>query len=293
LRLRATRSRDIRAGNIAELFSPPFISRPSLVTSSGSVAVNQVRSGDPNLRPEIADTFTAGVVYRPAWLPGLNLSVDYFSIKINDSVQQLTVQQTFDQCNAGSTIACSQISLVNGFYTISTPFLNLAELRTRGVDADLSYRTSLGRGQLQIRGVFSYLDTLSTKLPGVPLVERAGDIGVSGTPRFAGNLSVSYDISSLNVMVQERYIGSGNIDNTFAPGSIASNHVPAVFYTDVTVRVGIGREKRMEMFFTVNNLFNKNPPIAPNLPAGLWRATNFSLYDVAGRYMTMGAKVKF
>jgi outer membrane receptor protein involved in Fe transport len=293
LRFRVTRSRDIRAGNIAELFSPAFISRPSVLINGATTAVNQVRVGDPNLRPEKADTFTGGVVFSPRWLPGLNLSVDVFDIRINGAVQQLTAQQTFDQCAAGSTLTCAQISLANGLYTVRTPFLNLASLKTRGVDIDLSYRTRLGDGQLQFRGIFSYLDRLSTELPGVPAVERAGDVGVTGTPRYSGNLAVTYGLPNVDIMVQERYIGSGKLDNTIPAGVIDRNYVPSVFYTDATVRFRVGDQGRFEFFMTVNNLFNTDPPLAPNIPSGLYRATNFSLYDVLGRFYTAGARVRF
>jgi iron complex outermembrane receptor protein len=293
LRFRATRSRDIRAGNIAELFTPQFVTRPTVLINGSSTSVNQIRSGDPSLRPEKADTFTAGVIYTPSWLRGFNMSLDVFDIKIKDAVQQLSAQQTFDQCAAGSVVTCAQISTANGLTSVRTPFLNLASLRTRGVDLDLSYRAALGAGQFSIRGIFTYLDELSTRLPGVAKVDRAGDIGITGTPRFSGNLVVGYDVSNVSLLLQERYIGPGKLDNTFLPGMIADNHISAVFYTDVTARVRTGPKKDLELFLTVNNLFDKDPPIAPSIPVGLYRATNFSLYDAFGRYITVGAKVIF
>jgi outer membrane receptor protein involved in Fe transport len=84
LRLRGTRSRDIRAPNLAELFQAgnnlnQTINDPVL---NRSYSVQQFASGNPNLAPEKADTTSAGIVYRPKWLPGFGISVDYFDIKI-------------------------------------------------------------------------------------------------------------------------------------------------------------------------------------------------------------------
>jgi outer membrane receptor protein involved in Fe transport len=43
----------------------------------------------------------------------------------------------------------------------------------------------------------------------------------------------------------------------------------------------------------VNNLFGKTPPVVPTAIAGDYRPTNFSLYDVMGRYMNLGVRVRF
>ena len=80
LRLRATRSRDIRAGNLAELFTPvstaTTLGLRNPITGDSSPALVETR-GNRSLDPEEADTVTAGVAYFPDWASGLKLSVDY------------------------------------------------------------------------------------------------------------------------------------------------------------------------------------------------------------------------
>ncbi len=84
LRLRATRSRDIRAANINELFSgqSQFTNTITNPLTNFSATTRQLTGGNPDLTPEEADTLTAGFVYqaqldsRPAFLRRLVLDRD-------------------------------------------------------------------------------------------------------------------------------------------------------------------------------------------------------------------------
>jgi iron complex outermembrane recepter protein len=295
LKLRATRSRDIRAANINELYSPA-------VNTGGFVFVNNVstrwsgkRSGNPALEPEVADTTTVGIVYRPSWLTGVGFSVDFYDIALEGAISQLTAQQTIDACAAGSAIACSVISAdPAGGLVIDSPTLNLSEVKARGVDLEATYTTSLGAGRLGFRFLASYLDKLETTTPGAPAIDRAGDIGISGTPRWSGNLQLTYTRGDWDVFVQERYTGAGKVDSVAAPNLLADNTVGAQWYTDFTIRRRLdGWGGKLQLFATVNNVFGNEPPIVPTSPYGTFRATNFSLYDVYGRYMTVGARLGF
>src|SRR5690606_14274657 len=92
LRLRITRSRDIRASNLGELFTPTAV----LVTNvrdprtSAVMPVPVTTQGNRSLAPEKADTLTAGVVLQPNWIPGLRLSVAYYDISIDGQIGSLS-----------------------------------------------------------------------------------------------------------------------------------------------------------------------------------------------------------
>lgn len=293
LRLRFTRSRDIRAANVSELYTGPVSIQGTVLYNNMTTAFIGRRSGNPNLAPERADTLTAGAVFKPGFLPGFNLSVDYYNIKLNGAIAQLTPQQTIDQCNQGFQPACAQITN-NGQLTLLIPTLNLSSIKTSGVDMEALYSIKLGGGDLKLRGLLTYLDKYETTLPGTAPIERAGDIGTTGTPRWSGTLSVNYVAGPVDLFAQERFIGSGKIDTTAAAGTFADNHVGAVWYTDVTARFSApGMGGTGQFFLTVNNLFNRQPPIVPTIPYGGYRSTNFALYDVIGRYFTFGFQAKF
>jgi outer membrane receptor protein involved in Fe transport len=293
LRLRATRSRDIRAGNVIELFQGESRTLQIAIINGTTAEVRNIRSGNPNLDPERADTFTVGAVYRPSWAPRLGLSVDFFDIKVAGAIFQLSTQQTIDQCAAGSQLACAQISTDASGFVVRTSTLNLASVKTRGIDVEASYSFDLGAGRVRLRGLLSYLDRLETTVAASTPVDRAGDIGIAAAPHFTGNLMIGYDRGSFSVDLQERFIGPGKQDVTFAPGVIADNTIGAVFYTDLSARMRFGPDDRFEVFGSLNNLFGKTPPVVPTAIAGDYRPTNFSLYDVMGRYMSLGARVRF
>jgi outer membrane receptor protein involved in Fe transport len=294
LRFRGTRSRDIRAANVSELYTPPVGTQGTVIYNGTSTFYLGKRSGNPLLEPEKADTTTLGVVYRPSWLPGFNVSVDYFNIDLKGAIAQLTAQQTVDQCAAGNAAVCSQMRFQGGQLIIDGPSLNLSQIKTRGVDVEASYSVPIGQGRLSLRALGSYLDKLETQTPGSAPVDLAGDISVGGTPHFTAAFSALYAADIGQIYVQERLIGAGKVDNTFTPTTIADNHVPAILYTDVTVRANIHQgNEQLQVFMTINNLFNKEPPIVPSIPYGGYRATNFSLYDVVGRYITFGVSAKF
>ena len=90
LRFRATRSRDIRAPTLYELFAAPSqtIVRATDTLTNTANSVPQVTLSNPSLKAEIGNTFTAGVVWKPA--RNLSLSVDYYHIKISDAITQVT-----------------------------------------------------------------------------------------------------------------------------------------------------------------------------------------------------------
>lgn len=294
LRFRATRSRDIRAANIAELFSSPVSTQGTVISNGASTAWLGKRSGNRDLQPEEADTTTVGAVYRPSWFPGLNLTLDYFDINLKGAITQLTAQQTVDQCAASFAPACAQISTINGQLFIQIPTLNIASIQTRGIDFEASMVKPVASGQLRLRTLVSYLDKLETSFPGVAPIDRAGDIGLSGTPHWTANLTASYAADNFEVFVQERYIGPGKVDNAATPTTFSDNSVKAVAYTDLTLQFNVKlAASDVQLFGTINNLFDKQPPIVPTIPYGAYRGTNFSLYDVVGRYMTVGARMKF
>lgn len=304
LRLRATRSRDIRAAGIAELFTASqqtagLSVRDTTLPGAPAVApVTRQTRGNAGLQPEVADTVTAGIVVTPG--SGVNLSVDYYSIKIDGAITQSTLQQVVDGCAAGNTELCGLITR-NGpggsISSIITPFLNLAQVKTSGLDIEAGYRTDLGGGQLTLRALANHTFELETTNDGIS-VDRAGDMGLrDAVAKWTLTGSASYaSEGGTTVFVQGRYLSGGKYDSTLGPTAlpVEQNHVPAVFYADVTLKQRIGEPASgVEFFLTVNNLFNRKPPLAPQGAVTIPRQTNPYFYDMVGRYFTVGARARF
>jgi outer membrane receptor protein involved in Fe transport len=134
---------------------------------------------------------------------------------------------------------------------------------------------------------------------------RAGQVGIQQSdgigyalPRFKASANMTYTNGPIALFVQERFISAGRNENSLpTPASpyLAHDHVPAVFYTDLRLSYDLPERFHMQVFGTVTNLFDKDPPVTPYYSTFSSYALQFnpSLYDVLGRRFTMGAKVRF
>lgn len=305
LRFRATRSKDIRAPNLAELFQAgnnlnQTISDPVL---GRSYSVQQFARGNQNLTPEKADTTAVGVVYRPGWLPGFGVSVDYYDIRIQDAIYSNTAQAVINLCASGSALYCSFVTrnAANQITFVALQPLNVSAEGTRGIDIEVNYRHRLGGGNLSLRGVGTYVDSRTVTAGGIT-TQYAGsnanfDQNSQAVPRWRALASATYDAGSVSATVTERFIGAGKLNVAWKEGvDIDVNRVPAIAYTDLnlTFRPG-GTGKGTEIYFAVQNLLDQAPPVAPIYGATgfLSTGTNGFLYDLIGRQFRVGARIKF
>ncbi|WP_019832858.1 TonB-dependent receptor domain-containing protein [Sphingomonas sp. PR090111-T3T-6A] len=311
LRFRGTRSRDIRAPNLAELFQAgnnlnQTISDPVL---NKSYSVQQFAAGNPNLVPEKADTTSVGVVYRPNWLPGFAASVDYFNIKIDKAIYSNTAQAVINLCQGGDPLQCSFITrnAANQITLIKLLPLNIGGEATRGVDFETSYTRNVSdivsqwSGTLNLRMVGTYVAHRTVTVGGVK-TEYAGqnanfDQNSQAVPSWRWLASATYDSDHFTASVTERFISAGKINVAWVEGvDIDKNHVPAVFYTDLSLGFKMPHlGKGAEIYFAVQNLFDRDPPVAPIFGATgfLSTGTNGYLYDVIGRQFRGGVRFKF
>lgn len=304
LRLRGTRSRDIRAPNLSELFTS---GRTNTVTVTDPFK-NNVRlsgifvtnSGNTALQPEKADTLTLGAVLTPSFVPGLSLSVDYYDIKINDAIGTLTGQQTLDQAFAGNAIAQSLVQRdAAGNLTGLLAFpINLSELTTNGVDIEASYRVPLSSfidtdATLSLRTIVSYVGELATTTPGSPSIDRAGEVGISANPHWRFNAQSDFHKGNFNVFNQVRFIGAGRYDNTRGPALVDLQNIKAQAYWDGQIGYKFDQVgKGAELYLNVSNILNTKPPYAPG-DGSIPVATNTALYETSGRLFRVGARFSF
>ena len=306
LKLRATRSRDIRAANFGELFAGTTQSQGQLRDPQQGNALVRFfnrRQGNPNLDPERADTTTAGFVYRPSWFQGFSLSVDAYKISIKDAISLPSPQDVVNACAAGSADQCALVSRTASgtIQAVLTPFQNAASVKQDGVDVELAYRRELYDGVFGARLLATTIGRNETTLAGAAPVDRAGDLGNSvavitnGTPRWTGTLALSYERGPLGLYLQERFVSKGYYDHRLQEGvQINDNTIPSVFYTDVTVKYEFDVGGRnVEAFATINNLFDKDPPPASSVTTATFYPTNNFIYDLSGRYYTAGLRFAF
>src|SRR5690606_32046397 len=190
IRFRVSRSRDIRAPNVAELFGP-VTTRTGILTDTGNggqqVIVEIISGSNPNLAPESADTFTVGVVLQPTggFLSRFRASADYFDIKIDDAISTLGQQNIVDRCVDGDALSCSLIvrDAGNNVVSVTATVQNVNQFIARGIDFQLDYLQPIGaNNSLSVNVLASYVNDLIT-IDSVGATERAGQTGLrGGTP---------------------------------------------------------------------------------------------------------------
>ena len=302
LLFRATQSRDIRAPGIADLYAGDA-TNPVTVTDpfkgGASFSIRQATSGNPNLVPERANTFTVGATYESSWLRGFGFSVDYYNIKIADVLAGVQSQEEINRCFQGQTEFCSLLlrDPTGNLFLIRTPTLNLNQARTKGVDFEISYRNSLFLGgafsaRLIATRLMEQSTTVSTPT-GPQYSDRAGDIG-AGNPKWRVNAITSYEVGPVGIDVTGRYIGSGVFNATFVPGDIDPRfaNLPSNFTLDFGLRYKLPFKGEPQLYFNVENVLDKDPPLIPGTALTSFE-TNSSLYDTLGRFFSAGIRAQF
>lgn len=303
LLLRATRSRDIRAPSVFDLYAGPQgnIGRVIDPVTGRSDVAAQFAVGNPELTPEIAGTVAIGGAWTPQSLPGLSLSIDYYRLKIDDAIGTLSANEVLQNCHAsgGAAPECAQITrpAPDQFPSlILTVPENIAYLETSGVDFDLSYRTGLGPGNLSLRLFASWLRSFEQQQSAAaPVYEYAGRGAYMAAnswarPKWRGSLNLRYDVGDWSLSLSEQYIGAFRLGSQEPNQIYADPDVAAVWTTDATLAYYLGKA---ELFLTVNNLFDREPPLIPATTPGASLPTINAVYDTVGRAYTAGVRVSF
>jgi outer membrane receptor protein involved in Fe transport len=308
LRLRATRSRDFRAPTLYDLFAPPssivFNFTDIHTNNTTAVTMNETR-GNPDLKAEVANTLTAGLVYDVPFVPGLSFSVDYYKIKLNNAIGSIGPdQETQQQCEAsnGTSPLCdlfirpfpfSNTTSANFPTKVLNQSLNLASLQVEGVDAELNFRKDVGPGTLTLRALVNYQpDYVTQRFTGTRIINEAGGPNRS---KWRATGLFAYDLASYSIAVQQRWRSAQRPFTDPLVVSSGIGAIKAVAYTDLTFTARVGEKDRFSFFLSAQNLFDKDPPLYPGAagatPGFFYPTVNGD--DVIGRYFTAGFKANF
>lgn len=325
LTFRATRSRDIRAPNISELFDAGTSSLTVILDNGEFKQATAITRGNPSLAPEKADTIGVGVVIRPSFFPGFEAAVDYWDIDVKGIIAQIAPQQIFDFCAQGNAEMCAAINpgtanqgtLLPGSVAniINRQPFNLARQNARGIDFEMGYTRTLAeifdraRGSLSVRALATHyirnrFDT------GVGVIrDTAGENNGAGPPSWRWQASASYDAKPLALALTARGVSAGAYNNdwiecqTGCPVSVTprltvnENDIDGAVYFDLAVSYTVFEAQQgrgnLEAFANIKNVFNKDPVIVglSNVFLEDWY-TNPSLYDAAGRTYRVGVRFR-
>jgi outer membrane receptor protein involved in Fe transport len=257
--------------------------------------------GNPNLQEEVGDTLTAGVILRPRFIPRLNLAVDYYDIKIDGVITSGFggVQATLNLCLndfAGSPSAAACQAIIRdptgaisggGEFIVLAGNLNLAELHSRGIDAQADYSLPLNFGlfgqnsrlNMFILGSYTMISDV-TPIAGLDVIECAGRFGLDcgdPTPKWKHTARLSFMDGPLTTSLRWRYIGKTKDDDEET--DFVLDRIKAANYFDLAFSANVSDNATMN--FGINNLFDKKPPIGGG---NVEQANTYpGTFDVLGR----------
>lgn len=355
IRFRAQYQRAIRAPNIGELFSGQGNNFPNAIdpcsssqplaqqtaairaacinsgvqaanvfvfSQPGGSQVEELIGGNPNLTEETSDTYTAGVVLTPRFLPGFNATIDWYSIKIADAISTfgggaaniLSTCLTTLGGDPGSPFCTAIQRRPNGpINQIVSTNANIAAIELEGVDFAIDYRRAfpwnvLGEGTavaVIIRGT----RTLKQQSQADPLADLVDCVGLYGnrcgnpTPKWIVNNTLSLTGKTVGFTLQHRYL-SKTFDNRqqrfenpfsgtgadFTAINRPSSKIKDYHIFDGSVQFDINEHYRMSL--GVDNMFDRDPPVVGD-NADEQNNIYPSRFDAFGRKFWMSAQVKF
>ncbi len=313
IKLRVTRSRDIRAPNLQELFAAGTSSQGEVFDpfTNTTPTVRGFATGNAALKPEKADTTGIGVVLQPSFIPGFSASVDYWQIHIKDAVAQVGTANTVRLCFEGNQQFCPFITRVNGIITqVQTGPVNLAVQKTNGLDIEGAYRFAMDdviggvAGNVALHGnATMYFKNFTNDGITVP-TDTAGENGGNNPPNWRYSVTLSYDLDPVSVSLTGRAVSSGTYNNSYiecttgCPVSttvnttINNNHIPGRMWMDASFsyKFALGDNVESEAFLNVRNIGNVDPPKIYTIY--YLQNTNQSVYDALGRVFRAGLRFK-
>jgi iron complex outermembrane receptor protein len=341
-RFRFSYNRAIRAPNIGELFGSRSIgnvsaqdpcsgAKPSAsfdvcrltgVTQAQYGSIIECPSdtcsaqfgGNFALKPEKADTYTAGLVLTPRMVRNFTLSVDYFHIKVKDYISSVDPSLAISQCVAGGDpFYCGLFTrdprsgaiFGTDGYIVSTTY-NTGSLTTSGVDITADYTFGIGAlGKLNLNLVGTRLiEQAAEPLAGLGSYDCKGLYGYTcgqPNPTWRHAMRATWQMpQGASVSVSWRHTESVKLsslsDNDFLgenPKSDINSKIPAYNYIDLAGTVAVGQG--LQLRAGINNMFDKDPPaIAAGILSSFGNGNTYpGVYDTLGRTLFVGATVNF
>lgn len=259
---------------------------------TGQTAVILLLGFDPNLGPERATSWTAGVDLEPRFMPGAKLSLTWFDIRYRDRIASAnSFLQTFfarrdvygelitdrpDAATVAAYYADPTFSNTLGIpqaqigAVVDVRTRNLSRSTVRGLDFDLSYSRPIGDGSVSLSIGGSRLFTLDTRITaGAPANNVVGTLGSPVKLRLRSR-------AGFTLGAFDGGIGFNFVDDYRNLSVVPTEHVKSWTTTDLQLgaRIGDPGGRSLRLAFSVNNLFDKPPPYAR------FQATNVTLgYD--------------
>ena len=290
-------------------------------------------AGNPNLKPEVSRSFTAGAIFQPT--PWLSLTADYYNVKKSDLIVAgpligNAVSAYFGAANLAAAQAAVaavgpgySVNLVDGadplfpgalprVLIINVPYVNANYAITSGLDVSATAKFRLAdnirvTSKIEVTHTFNYdLHTSS----GVQ--KYAGTMGPydlssgNGTPSWRGNWQNTVDFGKVSVSLTTTYVGrikavatdQGNLSTDCSAGLYRAPDLNQFCYVrpfiNNDLNITVRPTENTSFWFNIKNLFDVKAPVAPAAYASAPNfMTTWHFAGLMGIQFRAGANFKF
>ncbi|NID15502.1 TonB-dependent receptor [Luteibacter yeojuensis] len=265
---------------------------------------------NPALKPESSITRTAGLVYSPYFIDGLDLTLDYYKVDISGVITPIVAGDILNFCYVRNDPTwCGRF--VRGadghIAALDESLANLGSLRTEGYDLGLHYRFPETRyGEFTVLSDSTYLkDYTQVSAPGAAPRHLAGYMnGVQGLYRVRSNLSLDWSWRRFGATWTTRYF-SGLKDSCWSPDVECNRPTELNALTGVT---GVSRKGGVAFHdlqvrwqapwngsvrFGVNNVFGRKGPLYYNVSSAGGGSPPYNPAFDVDRYYYIGYQQRF
>ncbi|MBL8256568.1 iron complex outermembrane receptor protein [Pseudoxanthomonas japonensis] len=278
---------------------------------------------NPLLTPELSKSQTLGAVWSPSFIEGLNISLDWWKIRIGDTIVTDSPTQMLNDCFIqGITSRCSPTLFTRDAALGYVNFLsfgnrNAGFRKVEGFDFDVAYRWSTENfGNFNVSSNTTYTAKDYFVSTNDPTYATSG-VGFTSAFRIRSNLGVNWQMGAWGVSWTARYYSSMKEGCTyFTTGSTAANlecneivYAPTgVIRPDGTPDSAISRRNRVgsntfndvqvrwdapwnaTISIGANNVFEKVGPVMYTQPSA--NVSYYGNFDI-GRFVYMKYTQKF
>ena len=275
--------------------------------------VGNVSGGNHSLGQEKSETITFGTVITPEAVPGLAVSIDWYSIGINGAIAQLggglvnTGSLCYSTLQDANSIYCKAFNRdpVTGAIVapnyVQVNNANTGAAKTQGIDFAGQYHFDLDWGYLSNASSVSLSTnwTWTTEFTLTPVKELStiknecvGSFGTtcgSPIPSLKGVSRVTWTDGDLALSLRHRFVGGTMVDTynlalrkgavPTALNLLTNPVLPDFHYFDISATYNVTDEIRLDA--GVNNVLNIGPPVLGSAANG--NVTFPATYDPLGQ----------
>lgn len=288
-------------------------------SATGSQQIAGISGGNANLTPEETHDFTIGAVLTPHFVPNLQMTVDYWRIKLSNQIIQIPDAQTaLNLCYASvglSDPACATLGprtpvpisnqpTAGGISSQNLTSLNSGTIKTDGIDVGFDYTFNLSESAPSA-GRLTFSDTATWTMSFL-IADQSGTINnylgkiqqtsspfTSANPKLSNRFSATWSNDMFSFSWSARFIEHVKryTDPNAPPAdcSVAGDCLPNVWYNDLVATYSYS--KRITVIAGVDNVLDKEPPFFKDT-VGRTNSNPF-VYDYVGRFMFLKAVAKF